>query len=85
MNAKILSSIAAMLALTSAVGPAIAAPLSDHPAVVVTRTWNSRAIDPNTFVVQHPAGHVWLNESPTAKRNATLNVESAAVTAQSQR
>ena len=35
---------------------AIAEPLGEHPAVLVSRSWNSRTIDPNTFIVLHPAG-----------------------------
>jgi hypothetical protein len=29
--------------------------LGEHPAVVVAQAWNSRGIDPNTFIVAHPA------------------------------
>jgi hypothetical protein len=64
MNAKVLSSIAAVLVVTSFVPPAIAEPLGDHPAVLVARTWNNRGIDPNTFIVAHPASTRWLNEAP---------------------
>ena len=67
MNAKILPSLAAAVVVTSLAYPATAQSLGEHPAVVVTRTWNSRGIDPNTFIVRHPAGPVWLNASPTAK------------------
>jgi hypothetical protein len=31
------------------------APLGDHPAVLVAKQWRSRAIDPNQFIVAHPA------------------------------
>jgi hypothetical protein len=71
MNAKILTSLAAALVISSLAHPAVAEPLGEHPAVLVARAWNSRGIDPNTFIVQHPAGHVWLSESPTAKDKAT--------------
>ena len=64
MNAKVLSSLAAALVVTSFVPAAIAEPLGEHPAVVVARTWNNRGIDPNTFIVAHPAGPRWLPESP---------------------
>jgi hypothetical protein len=30
--------------------------LGDHPAVTVAKAWKSRGIDPNTFIVGHPAG-----------------------------
>ena len=44
MNTQALSSLAAALVVTSFVPPAIAEPLGEHPAVVVARTWNNRAI-----------------------------------------
>jgi hypothetical protein len=71
MNTKILTSLVAALVVTSLAHPAIAGSLGEHPAVLVARTWSSRGIDPNTFIVQHPAGRVWLNASPTAKDKAT--------------
>jgi hypothetical protein len=71
MNVKILRSLAAAIVVTAAAPPAIAEPLGEHPAVLVARTWSSQRIDPNTFIVQHPAGHVWVNASPTAKEKAT--------------
>ena len=64
MNAKVLSSLAAALVVTSVVPPAIAEPLGEHPAVVVARTWNNRGIDPNTFIVAHPASTRWVSEAP---------------------
>jgi hypothetical protein len=71
MNAKVLSSIAAALVVTSFVPPAIAEPLGEHPAVVVARTWNNRGIDPNTFIVAHPASTRWVDEAPkTAEKLA---------------
>jgi hypothetical protein len=71
MNAKILRPLAAALVVSSLAQSAIAESLGEHPAVLVARTWSSRGIDPNTFVVMHPAGPIWLNESPTAKDKAT--------------
>jgi hypothetical protein len=71
MNAKTLSSLAAALVVTSLAHPAIAEPLGEHPAVLVARTWNNRGIDPNTFIVAHPAGPRWVSESPTTKDEAT--------------
>ena len=70
MNAKILPSLAAALVVTSLALPATAQSLGEHPAVLVARTWNSRGIDPNTFIVAHPAGVRWLSESPTEKAKA---------------
>jgi len=64
MNAKVLSSLATALVVTSFVPPAIAEPLGEHPAVVVARTWNNRGIDPNTFIVAHPASTRWVSEAP---------------------
>jgi hypothetical protein len=69
MNAKILRSLAAAAVVASSAHPAIAESLGEHPAVLVARTWSSRGIDPNTFIVQHPAGPIWLNASPTANKN----------------
>jgi hypothetical protein len=71
MNAKILSSLAAALVVTSIAHPAIAEPLGQHPAVLVARTWSNHGIDPNTFIVLHPAGPRWVSESPTTKDKAT--------------
>ena len=79
MNAKILSSLAAAVVVTSLAHPAVAEPLGEHPAVLVARTWSSRGIDPNTFIVLHPAGPVWVNASPTAKDKATRDPASRAV------
>jgi hypothetical protein len=71
MNAKVLSSLAAALVVTSFVPPAIAGPLGEHPAVVVARTWNNRGIDPNTFIVAHPASTRWVDEAPTTADKLT--------------
>ena len=67
MNAKILASA---LVVTSLAHPAIAEPLGEHPAVLVARTWNRYAIDPNTYILPHPAGLRWVNLSPTPKDKA---------------
>jgi hypothetical protein len=32
-----------------------AAALGQHPAVLVAQKWSTRGIDPNTFIVAHPA------------------------------
>jgi hypothetical protein len=71
MNAKVSGLLVTALLVTSIAHPAIAEPLGEHPAVLVARTWSSRAIDPNTFIVLHPAGQRWLSESPTTKGAAT--------------
>jgi hypothetical protein len=74
MNTKSLPSLAAALVIASLAHPVIAEPLGEHPAVLVARAWSSRAIDPNTFIVLHPAGPRWVNESPTTKDKATPDV-----------
>ena len=71
MNTKILRSLAAALVITAVAHPVIAEPLGEHPAVIVARTWSSRGIDPNTFIVRHPAGPIWLNASRTATDKTT--------------
>jgi hypothetical protein len=71
MSAKIIRSLAAALVVTSLAHSAIAESLGERPAVLVARTWSNRGIDPNTFIVLHPAGPIWLNASPTAKGKAT--------------
>jgi hypothetical protein len=71
MNAKTLRSLTAALVIAPLAHPVIAEPLGEHPAVLVARTWSTRGIDPNTFIVQHPAGPVWLSASPTAKEDKT--------------
>jgi hypothetical protein len=73
MNAKAIPSLAAALVVTSLAHPAVAEPLGEHPAVLVARTWSSHGIDPNTFIVLHPAGPRWVTESPTTKDKATPN------------
>lgn len=55
--------------------PAPVAQLGDHPAVVVARTM--RGIDPNTFIVAHPARLQLLAASPSAKPAATSNAAAA--------
>jgi hypothetical protein len=73
MNTKILSSLAGAFVVASLAHPAIAEPLGEHPAVVVARTWSNRGIDPNTFIVAHPAGLRWVSESPTTKDKPALD------------
>jgi hypothetical protein len=41
--------------------------LGQHPAVLVAQTWNTRGIDPNKFIVAHPAGLQLIAASPAAK------------------
>jgi hypothetical protein len=79
MNAKILRSLAAALVVTPLAHTVIAEPLGEHPAVLVARTWSSRGIDPNTFIVLHPAGPIWVNASPMPKDKATRHPAPRAV------
>lgn len=67
MNVKSLTLLAAALAVGSITESAIADTVGEHPAVVVARTWSARGIDPNTFIVLHPTGPMFLAESPTEK------------------
>ena len=51
--------------------PASAESLGQHPAVLVAQKWETRGIDPNTFIVLHPAGQRLLPASPTFQVAAT--------------
>ena len=53
--------------------------LGEHPAVLVAQTWSTRGIDPNTFIVAHPARLQLIAASPTekdAQRGATETIAS---------
>jgi len=66
MNVKTLLPLAAAaLVVASLAQPAIAETLGEHPAVLVARTWSARGIDPNTFIVAHPARLELLAAPPT--------------------
>ena len=41
--------------------------LGEHPAVLVAQTWSTRGIDPNTFIVAHPARLQLVAASPTER------------------
>jgi len=84
MNIRIAASLTAVLAIASLTQSAIAESLGEHPAVLVARGWSSRGIDPNTFIVQHPAGHAWVNASPTAKDEPTRDHASRAASVSNQ-
>lgn len=49
----------------------VSAQMGDHPAVIVARTQAKRGIDPNTFIVAHPAGVRQLAASPTLTASST--------------
>ena len=67
MNIKTLQRLAAALVLGSLATSAVAEGLGEHPAVIVARTWNARGIDPNTFIVLHPAAPQFFAAAPSDK------------------
>jgi hypothetical protein len=80
MNVKTLRRVAAALVLGSLAHSAIAETLGEHPAVVVARTWSTREIDPNTFIVLHPAAPQFVAESPSEKGQAGASKHGASQT-----
>ncbi len=83
MNVKTLRPFVAALVLASLAHPAIAETLGEHPAEIVARTWSNRGIDPNTFIVLHPAAPQFLAASPAEKDRATREQASSAAKAAS--
>jgi hypothetical protein len=69
---------AAALLGASLAHPAIAEPLGEHPAVLVARTWSTRGIDPNTFIVAHPARLELLAAPPTEDKTSREQSQPAA-------
>ncbi len=67
MHVKTLRRLAAALVFGAIATSAIAETLGEHPAVIVAREWNSRGIDPNTFIVLHPAAPQFLAVAPAEK------------------
>ena len=68
MNMRTLRPLAASALLIASFGQAVAADtLGEHPAVLVAQTWSTRGIDPNTFIVAHPARLTLLAASPTER------------------
>jgi len=76
MKRLILASALSVVAF-SASTLAIAESLGEHPAVIVAREWNSQGIDPNTFIVLHPAAPRFLAASPTEKDKVEAGKSSA--------
>lgn len=71
MNVKTIRPLAAAALLVASLAhPAIAEPLGEHPAVLVARTWSTRGIDPNTFIVAHPA-RLELRAAPPSEGDKT--------------
>lgn len=77
MNVKTLRRLAAALVFASVGHSAIAQTLGEHPAVIVARTWSTQGIDPNTFIVLHPAAPQHLAVSPTEKDKARASKHGA--------
>jgi hypothetical protein len=67
MNLKTLQRLAAALVFGSLATSAIAESSGEHPAVIVARTWSAQGVDPNTFIVLHPAAPQFLAVSPAEK------------------
>ena len=59
---------------------AISERLGEHPAVVVAQNWNTRGIDPNTFIVAHPARLQLIAASPTEKDSPRAEAAATAST-----
>ena len=82
MNVKTLRRLAAALVFGSLATSAIAETLGEHPAVIVAREWNSRGIDPNAFIVLHPAAPQFLAVAPTEKDKVAAGEDGAPQAAQ---
>jgi hypothetical protein len=53
-------------------------PLGQHPAVLVAQNWRTRGIDPNTFIVAHPARLLLLPASEAdEERGARVDARGA--------
>ena len=82
MNAKTIRSLAAAFVLTALAQPAMAESLGEHPAVLVARTWSSRGIDPNTYIILPPAYVHWVYALPRANDEATSELGTGSGSAQ---
>jgi len=82
MNAKTVRSLAAAFVLTALAQPAMAESLGEHPAVLVARTWSSRGIDPNTYIILPPAYVHWVYALPRANDEATSELGTGSESAQ---
>jgi hypothetical protein len=63
--------VTAEVSTPTQVDRALAQPLGEHPAVLVSRSWGSRALDPNTFIVLHPAGPTRSDASASSTADST--------------
>jgi len=80
MNVKTLRRLAAALVLAPLAHSAIAQTTGDHPAVIVARTWSTQGIDPNTFIVLHPAAPQFVAVSPAEKEKLAASKHRATQT-----
>ena len=53
--------------------------LGVHPAVAVAQAWKSRGIDPNTFIVAHPARLQLVTSSPSEGATQLAQADEAAL------
>jgi hypothetical protein len=77
LSAKTLGRLAVALVFGSLATSAIAESLGEHPAVIVAREWNSQGVDPNTFIVLHPAAPKFLAASASEKDKVEAGKHSA--------
>jgi hypothetical protein len=76
--------LSTLLAATAGIGTVHSADtqaaekLGEHPAVIVARNWNARAVDPNTFIVAHPARLQLVAASPSQKEQKVAEATVAA-------
>lgn len=75
--------ISTLLAVTTGTDIAHSAEkLGEHPAVIVARNWSARGIDPNAFIVAHPARMQLLAKSPSEKQQRVAEAEATAAAGQ---
>ena len=67
MNTRFMAVVGALALGAVLAQPASADRLGQHPTVLVAQQWQTRGIDPNTFIVLHPAGARLLAASPTVQ------------------
>jgi hypothetical protein len=63
--------------IAAVVEPTVVEPTGDHPAVIVARQWSTRGIDPNQFIVGHPAGVRLIATPPSGENEALVRVDTA--------
>lgn len=71
MNTRFMAVMGALTLGAVLAQPASADKLGQHPAVLVMQKWQTRGIDPNTFIVLHPAGGRLLAASPAIQVDET--------------